>query len=387
MPILVLAFLLCTGLCAPLQASQQVASKPAAKAAKLDALDKKIAQMLLIGFRGKSLRADDAFLGLVREGRVGSVILFDYDVPTKVYDRNIETPAQVKALNASLQEAAKKSGTKIFISIDQEGGRVNRLKPSYGFAPSVSQQYLGGLEATLGRKQALDSTRIYAAQTAQTLAQSGFNLNFAPLVDVNVNPTNPVIGGKERSFSTDPATVAAYAKVVVEEHRKRKIVSTLKHFPGHGSSKDDSHEGFVDVTTTWTHAELTPFATLIKQGAADMIMTAHIFNSTLDTVPATLSRRIITGILRDSLGYKGVVISDDMQMKAIAAHYGLETALERCINAGVDIVCFGNNLDYDPDIATKAHATIKKLVLEGKISPRRIDEAYKRVLALKKKIL
>jgi beta-N-acetylhexosaminidase len=354
---------------------------------KLDALDKKIAQMLLIGFRGTTLAADDPFLRLVGEGRIGSVILFDYDVPTKTYDRNIATPAQVKALNATLRTAAKKAGVKLFVSIDQEGGRVNRLKPSYGFPASVSQQYLGGLAAGIGEQKALDSTRIYATRTAQTLAENGFNLNFAPLVDVNVNPANPVIGGKERSFSAHPATVATFAKIVVEEHRKRRIVSTLKHFPGHGSSKDDSHEGFVDVTTTWTNAELVPFATLIRQGVVDMIMTAHIFNATLDTVPATLSKHVITGLLRDSLGYKGVVISDDMQMKAIAAHYGLETALERCINAGVDIVCFGNNLDYDADIATTAAATLKKLVLEGKISPKRIDESYKRVMALKKKFL
>lgn len=352
---------------------------PAAAQQTRDSLDLKIAQMLLVGFRGMTLGESDPFLRDVKAGRVGSVILFDYDVPTKEYKRNIESPQQVRALTAQLRKAASESGSGIplFISIDQEGGKVNRLKPRYGFPASVSQQYLGKLNN-------LDSTRFYAAKTAQTLTDYGFNLNFAPSVDVNVNPDNPVIGKVERSFSSEPRVVSAQAEVVVEEHRKKGIISTLKHFPGHGSSKADSHKGFVDVSDTWKPDEIKPYADLIKQGKVDMIMTAHIFNARLDAdVPATLSKRIITGILRDSLKYQGVIISDDMQMGAIADHYGLETALEKCVNAGVDIVCFGNNLQYDPDIITKATSIIKRLVVEGKLSRTRIDESYKRITTLK----
>jgi beta-N-acetylhexosaminidase len=361
-----LAFTLASGSC--------VAQTP-------DSLDLKIAQMLLIGFRGMSLPENDPFLRDVREGRVGNVILFDFDVPTKVYKRNIESPQQVRALTAQLNKAASQSGTglPLFISLDQEGGRVNRLKEKYGFPPSVSQQYLGKINN-------LDTTRRYAAKTAQTLAENGFNLNFAPSVDVNVNPENPVIGKIERSFSSEPNIVAAQAGIIVEEHRKKGIVTTLKHFPGHGSSKADSHKGFVDVSDSWKPDEITPYADLITAGKVDMIMTAHIFNNRLDTdVPATLSKRVITGILRDSLKYQGVVISDDMQMGAIADHYGLDVAVEKCINAGVDILCFGNNLQYDPAIITKATSIIKRLVQEGKISEARIDESYRRVVALKMK--
>jgi beta-N-acetylhexosaminidase len=346
-----------------------------------DSLDLKISQMLLIGFRGMLLSETDPFLREIKAGRVGSVIFFDYDVPTKEYKRNIESPQQVRALTAQLRKAASESGTglPLFISIDQEGGRVNRLKPRYGFPASVSQQYLGKLNNT-------DSTRLYAAKTAQTLAEMGFNLNFAPSVDVNVNPENPVIGKIERSFSAEPSIVAAQAAIIVEEHRKKNIVTTLKHFPGHGSSKADSHKGFVDVSDSWKPSEMNPYADLIKQGKVDMIMTAHIFNNRLDAdVPATLSKRVITGILRDSLKYQGVVISDDMQMGAIADHYGLDVAIEKCINAGVDILCFGNNLQYDPDIITKATSIIKRLVKEGKITEARIDASYKRVVALKMK--
>lgn len=347
-----------------------------------DSLDLKIAQMLLIGFRGMSLAETDLFLKDVKAGRVGSVIFFDYDVPTKEYKRNIESPQQVRALAAQLRKAASESGSglPLFISLDQEGGRVNRLKPKYGFPPSVSQQYLGKLNNP-------DSTRFYAAKTAQTLADLGFNLNFAPSVDVNINPENPVIGKIERSFSSEPSVVAAQAAIIVEEHRKKGIITTLKHFPGHGSSKADSHKGFVDVSDSWKPSEMNPYADLIKQSKVDMIMTAHIFNNRLDAdVPATLSKRVITGILRDSLKYQGVVISDDMQMGAIADHYGLDVAIEKCINAGVDILCFGNNLQYDPDIITKASGIIKRLVKEGKISEARIEESYRRVAALKAKV-
>jgi beta-N-acetylhexosaminidase len=367
---------------------QSSASKPASKSASKPAiktrtafpanpsLDVKLGQMLLFGFRGKALTSDSAFVREIRSGRVGNVILFDYDVPTKLYDRNIESPAQVCALTDTLRRAAP---LPLLVSIDQEGGRVSRLKANYGFPPSVSQQYLGGLNN-------LDSTAFYAARTATMLAEAGLNLNFAPDTDVNANPQNPVIGGKERSFSADPALVAAHAAVVVREHRKRGVATSLKHFPGHGSSEADSHEGFVDVTSSWTRPEMMPFARLIKQGAVDMIMTAHIFNKQLDTVPATLSKRIITGILRDSLKYRGVVISDDMQMGAIAAHYTLEDALERCVNAGVDILCFGNNLQYEPDIVERAHSTLKRLVEQGRISRKRVDESYKRIVALKQRV-
>lgn len=348
--------------------------------ARIDSLELKIGQMLLIGFRGKSLSDKDPFLQEIRAGRVGTVILFDYDVPTKTYNRNIENPAQVKKLTAALRKAAEPTGIPLLISIDQEGGLVNRLKPKYGFPVSVSQQYLGTINNP-------DSTRHYAAKTALTLSESGINLNFAPSVDVNVNPTNPIIGGKERSFSADPMRVAQHAAIVVEEHRKRGIIATLKHFPGHGSSKTDSHKGFVDVTDTWQRDEITPYAELIRRNLVDMVMTAHIFNAKLDpAVPATLSPKIMAGILRDSLKYNGVIISDDMQMGAIADHYGLENALEQAINAGVDIVCFGNNLSYDPAIITKVHTIIKRLVAEKKVSSERIDESYRRVLRLKQKI-
>lgn len=345
-----------------------------------DSLDFKIGQMLLVGFRGLSLSDTSAIVRDIRERYLGAVILFDYDVPSKSFGRNIESPKQVRALCRALQDMSRKhTALPLLIAIDQEGGKVARLKEKYGFKPTVSQAYLGMLNR-------LDSTRKYARKTAMQLAALGINLNFAPCVDVNLNPQNPIIGGKERSFSSDPAVVIAHARAVLAEHRKAKILTAIKHFPGHGSSAADSHLGLVDVTKHWQSVELLPFQTLIAEQATDMVMTAHIYNAEWDTLPATLSKRVLTTLLRDSLKFQGVIVSDDMQMKAIAAHYGLEEAIKLALQAGVDMLTFGNNLDYDEQIAEKAVAIIKNLVATGEISPERIEASYQRILALKKRV-
>lgn len=159
----------------------------------------------------------------------------------------------------------------------------------------------------------------------------------------------------------------------------------MKHFPGHGSSRDDSHLGFVDVSDTWSDRELKPYAALIGKGMVDMVMTAHIFNSKLDeTWPATLSEPIIGGTLRGELGFDGVVISDDMMMKAIADRYGMETAIKQAVNAGVDILLFANNTyTFDEHISKNAFTTLKNLVLSGEIPMARVEQSYMRIMKLK----
>jgi beta-N-acetylhexosaminidase len=222
---------------------------------------------------------------------------------------------------------------------------------------------------------------------AGQLARLGINLNLAPVVDLNVNPTNPIIGRLERSFSENPEEVIQHAERFIEAHHKQGVLCTLKHFPGHGSSVEDSHLGLVDVSSTWTPKELKPYQELIKKGMADAIMTAHVFNKHLDPdYPSTLSRRIITGILREKLNYDGVVISDDMQMGAISKIYGLETAISRAVEAGVDILAFANNSTFDSGIAGKAAGIIKKLVVSKKINLSRIEESSKRIAKLKMKM-
>ena len=280
-------------------------------------LDLMIAQMVMVGFRGLTLTEDNPIVQDIRERQIGGVFLFDYDVPTSSYARNIQSPSQVRALTAEIQNLA---AIPMLIGIDQEGGRVARLKESAGFPPTVSAQYLGSAND-------LNLTRQYAEQMAALLADLGVNLNLAPVVDVNLNSQNPVIGKLERSFSADPAIVTRHALEVLDALHRHGVLGTLKHFPGHGSSTGDSHLGIADVTGTWSPEELEPYRKIMAAGQADVVMTAHIFNANLDPVyPATLSKPIITGLLREELGYDGVVMSDDLQMGAIRRYYGFETA-------------------------------------------------------------
>lgn len=340
-------------------------------------MDKKIGQMLIIGFRGLTVNDSSKIVEDIKEGRVGGVILFDVDVALGYTERNIRNPQQVKELIASLKKYAR---IPLFVSVDQEGGKVARLKEKYGFPPTVTQQYLGQINHR-------DTTVFYASRIASTLQELGFNFNFAPVVDLNINPDNPVIGKLERSYSASPEIVTQNAKWAIESHHQKGLICAIKHFPGHGSSSADSHIGFVDLSDTWKLEELIPYSQIIQANLADCIMTAHIFNSKLDAeYPATLSNAIINGILRNQLKYNGVVISDDLTMKAITDYYGFETAIEKAINAGVDILLFGNNLIYDENIASKVIAVIKKLIDEGKIPKSRIDESYSRIINLKNKI-
>ena len=340
-------------------------------------LDEKIGQMLLIGFRGLTVSDNDRIAMNIKNGMIGGVVLYDRDVALQSDIRNIQSPEQVRLLISSLQSRAK---IPLLVAIDQEGGKVNRLKEKYGFPPTVSQQYLGDLNNN-------DSTKFYADRTAVTLKNLGINLNFAPVVDVNINPQSPAIGAIGRSFSANPQTVASDAGIVINSFHQKNIFATLKHFPGHGSAASDSHYGFTDVTSTWQQIELDPYRSLINNGFADFVMTAHIFNANLDPeYPATLSKKIMTGILREQLGFKGAIITDDMGMGAITSQFGLETAVEKSLDAGVDILLFANNLTYDENIASKVIAIIKSLIAEGKISTERIDDSYNRIMKLKRSL-
>ncbi len=334
-----------------------------------------IGQMIMVGTRGMSIEeVSPAFQQQIKDGKIGGIVLFDYDVVKKEFHRNIQSPAQVKGLIDGLQKLAT---TPLFMAVDQEGGRVNRLKPKYGFPPSVSAQYLGDLDN-------VDSTKYYGHRTANLCQELGFNINFAPAVDVNVNPTSPAIGKIERSFSANPEMVIKHASILIEEQHAKGILSTLKHFPGHGSAQADSHYGVTDVTKYWQESELIPFEKLGKLDKNVAIMTAHVANQNLDAdYPATLSKKIITGILREKLGFKGVIFSDDMQMQAVNDHFGFETLLEKAINAGVDVLVFGNNLKYDEEIPTKAIEIITKKVENGAIAKERIEQSYKRIMESK----
>lgn len=335
-----------------------------------DSLEIMIGQMIMVGFHGKTADADTALLNDINKGYVGGVILYEKNISASKPWRGL------KNLTFTMQKAAS---IPLWIAIDQEGGRINRLKIKYGFPPLVTTEYLGNIDNP-------DSTRYYADLTAATLAGLGINVNFAPVADLAANAANPIIAGKGRAYSADPSVVARHAVVVVGSHRNFRIVTSLKHFPGHGSSTDDTHMGMADVTAVWTPDELIPYQIMIQAGKVDAIMTAHIINGRLDSLelPATLSHAVINGLLRNELGYDGVVFSDDMHMRAISDHYGLKTAIKLSINAGVDVLLFSNNLaPEDESGARNIHLIIRSLINEGSVGEDRIRESYQRIIRLK----
>jgi beta-N-acetylhexosaminidase len=339
-------------------------------------LNEKIGQMIMIGFDGTVVHKNDPVVKDILAQRIVGVILFDYNFRTKIFDRNIKSPKQLKALINQLQNYSKYP---LLIGIDYEGGNVARLDNKYGFPKTLCAEYLG--------KQPLYISKKYAAIMANTMKSTGINLDFAPVVDLDINKKNPVIAGKGRSFSESPNAVINRAKIFADTYKKYGILCTLKHFPGHGSSIGDTHKGFVDVSTTWQPRELVPYQKLAK--SCNLIMTAHVVNKNLDKsgMPASLSYNITAGLLRNKIGFKGVIITDDLQMGAIAGRYTLEDTVKLAIQAGADILLFGNSLNYQPHIAEKVIAIVDKLIKKGVLSQDRIDESYNRIIAVKKNLI
>lgn len=355
-------------------------AKPATQACEGDktvaayTLDDDIGEMLLVGFRGVALDSTDHIWRDLTHFRVGSVILFDYDAATGRRGRNITGRQQVQNLCSQLRSVRPD----LLIGIDQEGGRVSRLHTRYGF-PAVGTPQAS---ATAGD----DSVRSCARMTAQMLHEMGINLNFAPVADVDVNPDCPVIGKLDRSFSASPERVTDCCRIWIEEQDRKGVVSCMKHFPGHGSAKGDTHKGLVDVSGTWKGIELQPYRELVK--TVPMVMTAHVINRQLDAdgLPASLSPSI-TAYLRDTLGFNGVIVTDDLAMGAIVNEYSFEVALRMAIEAGTDMLCLSNNGGtYDSEMVPKAVHIIKRLVADGTVSAERIHASAERVRALKARL-
>ncbi len=337
-------------------------------------LREKIGQMLLVGFRGTTVATAATILADIRERNLGGVLLYDKDLPTHSDVRNIVSPAQLKALVAGLQGEA---AAPLIVAVDEEGGLVARLDERHGFPATYSA-------AQLGARNDSAFTRQQGAKLATTLRAAGITVNLAPVVDLNVNPTNPIIGALDRSFGADPALVTSQAEAFITGHHDMGVLTTLKHFPGHGSSTGDTHLGVVDVTDTWKPIELEPFANLIGDGTADAVLTAHVFNRDLDPDhPATLSKTIITGMLREQIGWDGLVFSDDMQMGAIRQAYGYADAVRLAILAGVDVLTIAQQQVYEEGIVGQTIDLIASQVADGSIPESRIDESYRRIVAFK----
>lgn len=330
-----------------------------------DSLRLKLGQMIVVGFLGSTV-PDSLFVDLSQRNLGGVVI--------SVANGNLNDPAQIGQLTDALRAAATVAP---FIAVDQEGGRVARLGAGNGFAATNSAYTLG---TTYG---SLDSTRAQAALMAGWLVQCGMNLNLAPVLDVNVNPLSPAIGYYGRSFSADPADVTSHAAVFIDEFHERGLITAAKHFPGHGSATSDSHFSLPDITSTWSDAELNPYRALMTAGRIDMVMVGHLFNAQIDSVyPTSLSALTIDGLLRGSLGYNGVVITDAMGMGALA-NFDFFDRAELAVNAGADILLYTSNIRNNNSLVRELVDSLAARVANGHIAEKRIEDAYNRIMALK----
>ncbi len=340
-------------------------------------LEKMAGNMLMVGFHGTSAKANSQICQDIKRYNLAGVILFDYNPVDKSKPKNISTKSQLKKLTSELQACSKDH--RLLIAVDQEGGRVQRLKSKYGFYgkfPKASDVIK------------MDQSQIKATYTkmSKELKSVGINYDLAPVVDLDINQKNHVIHGLGRSFGKDPKVVAKYANTFIDAMHHYGVLTSLKHFPGHGSSVGDTHKGFVDVTNLWKPIELEPYRLLNKK--ADTVMVAHVFNAKLDeNYPATLSAKTVNGKLRKELGFQGVVITDDLQMGAISKKYGLKNTIKLAVNAGDDILLFGNQLDPRKTVSTKKLVdTMISLVKSGEIKTKTIQRANARITKLKKKL-
>jgi len=340
-------------------------------------LEQKIGQMLMVGFYGTSAPKNSQICKDIKKYNLGAVILFDFNPVNKNRAKNIANKNQLSKLTKELQACSSEG--KLLIAVDQEGGKVQRLKSKYGFYgkfPKASDVVK------------MDENQIKSTYTkmSKELQSVGINYDLAPVVDLDINKQNHVIHGLGRSYGKDPKMVSKYASVFIEAMHSHGVLTSIKHFPGHGSSVGDTHKGFVDVTHLWKKVELEPYRLL--KDKADTVMVAHVFNKNIDKkYPASLSHKTITKILRWKLGYHGVVITDDLQMGAISKKYGLKNTLQLAINAGNDILLIGNQLDPKGVKSTKKLVnTIKDLIKLGKVKEDTIDKAYARIQKLKEKL-
>lgn len=325
----------------------------------------KISQMIMVGFSGKTL-SDSVIINDLQNRVVGSVILFG---------GNIESPTQLNQLTTQLHNL---SSTPLFIAIDQEGGRIARLRETNGYTSTYSAFQIG----TIFNDENIN--RSWASLMAGWLKDAKITLNLAPVADVNVNPESPAIGYLDRSFSRIPDTVFNHCSWFIDEFHQKNILNCLKHFPGHGSASTDSHLGFTDITNTWADSELIPYKRLIQNGYDDFVMSGHLFNAQIDSVyPASLSNKTLTGLLRDSLGFDGLIITDGMFMGAISNNYSFDEAVELAINAGNDILLYTTNKLSGKSLVDSVVGIVMNKISEGKITEQRIDESYNRIIQKK----
>jgi beta-N-acetylhexosaminidase len=331
-----------------------------------------VGQMLIVGFGGANAQSP-GFLKVIDDLEHGTVggVLFLY--------HNIVSRSELETMVRMIKRCACE--TMPLIAIDEEGGAVERLGGRFRLPgiPSAAQ---------IGKVSDADARRYYAA-LAKKVADFGFNINFAPVVDLNKNPRNPVIGVYGRSFSADPAVVARYAKIFIAEHHAAGVLTSLKHFPGHGSSRTDTHRQLTDVRNSWSPEELIPYRHLIEAGLVDSIMVGHLSNSPQwGGIATQQGATAISQLLRSELKFDGVVISDGLTMPAVApANSSLAQIAKSSVNAGVDLLLLGQPADLRiQNAAGHVNAAVIEGVESGEIAPNTIKQAWRRVMSLKAKL-
>jgi beta-N-acetylhexosaminidase len=358
-------------------AAKSVAAAFAAPEADASLLDRQIGQMIMVGFAGTGEK--DAGVAAVRtqlaDGVIGGVVL---------YPENINSAKQLKNLTAFLANA--KSEPIPFIAVDQEGGLVSRLTRRNGFSNFPSARNIGR-NPSYSKPESV--VRLYGGM-ARELEDAGFNLNFGPVVDLSLNARNNVIVRRKRSYGADPLLVANLARDFITAHREANIVTVAKHFPGHGSSHADSHLRLADVSKTWRAMELDPYRILAKDGMLDMVMVGHLYHpefSDGEMLPASLSAKAMDE-LRDKagVGFRGVIVSDDLEMGAVREKYSMQERVIRAVNAGTDLLVFSNVKSRDPELGAKIHAIVLKAVNDGTIPRARIEQAAGRIGLLKRRL-
>lgn len=344
------------------------------QAAPAATLEQMAGQMIVVGFQGDD--ADDASVVALRDelaaGRLGGVMFL------KV---NVKSLDAVAAMNAAFRAASPELPP--FLTLDQEGGSVERLTQEVGFTEIPNA-------ATIAAQNSPEEAEAIYAGMASAIAELGFSVNFGPVADINLNPDNQVIARFGRAFGSDPETVIAYDAAFVAAHRQAGLLTSLKHFPGHGSSTADSHEGFVDITNTWQESELEPYRALMAQDMVDMVMVGHLYHADYadpgTQIPSSLSPQWITGVLREQLGFDGVVISDDLEMGAIRDHFSLKETVTMAVRAGLDVLLFSNTAKYR---ASLGQEILDILLAEAAADPEfaaRVAQSYERIVALKQGI-
>ena len=325
-------------------------------------LDKKIGQMLIVGFKGYEI--DENVRKMIQKYHVGGVILFR---------NNIENPDQLLSLVNSIKGINSKNRTPLFISVDEEGGRISRMPEQLHKLPS---------NEIIGEVNNSDFSYKIGRVLAAEVKSFGFNMNFAPVLDIFSNPQNKVIA--DRAFGTDADIVSKLGVQTMKGIRAGGVIPVVKHFPGYGDTLIDSHVGLPSVNHDMKRLEsfeFVPFEAAIDN-QADAVMIAHILMNSIDPKnPASLSKVVITDVLREKMNFDGVVITDDMTMGAIEKYYNIGDAVVKSVNAGSDIilVCHG----YDNQV--NAFIAFKAAVKNGKISEERVNESVYRILLLKNK--